>query len=63
MTDTCPNCLHPAVEPASSRTDGPQHVDRYRCPRCTHGWITRRDTAAYGDQDRSTHTAPAEEAS
>jgi transposase-like protein len=51
VTDTCPNCQQADVEPAASRTDGTQLTDRYRCPRCGHGWITRRDTAAYQGYD------------
>lgn len=50
-TDTCPNCLHPAVPPATTRCDGHQRTDRYRCPHCRHTWITRRDTAAYRDHE------------
>jgi transposase-like protein len=49
MTDTCPNCLTPAVPPATTRCDSEQRTDRYRCPRCRHTWVTRRDLVAYRD--------------
>ncbi len=49
MTDACPECCAGPNEPIVSRADGEQLTDTYRCPRCGHTWITRRNAAAYQD--------------
>lgn len=47
MTDTCPRCQRPVVEPADTRRRGDRVVHGYQCPRCRHTWTTTRDLTAY----------------
>lgn len=51
MTDTCPACQHPGVQPATSRQNGAAATHGYRCARCGHTWTTTRDLNAYPDHD------------
>ncbi|MFE3583730.1 hypothetical protein [Streptomyces vinaceus] len=52
LTDSCPNCLEPAIEPVAERHRGPHVVHGYRCPRCRHQWATARLIAAYRNTTR-----------
>lgn len=47
MTDSCPRCLRPAVEPTATRRRADRIAHGYRCPRCGHTWATARDLTAY----------------
>lgn len=47
MTDSCPNCLEPAIEPALERRRGQRTRHGYECPRCRQQWITERIDSAY----------------
>jgi transposase-like protein len=42
MTDSCPNCCHRGIDPASETSSGQQITSRYRCPNCGHTWTTNR---------------------
>ncbi|MFI8448204.1 hypothetical protein [Streptomyces erythrochromogenes] len=50
MTDTCPTCLKPGIEPALERRRGNRTRHGYQCPRCSQQWITERLDAAYDDR-------------
>lgn len=59
MTDTCPACLRPDVEPAVDAEDYDGNPrSSYRCPRCGWTWFTQRTGepardrfATYADHD------------
>jgi transposase-like protein len=55
VTDTCPACQRPAVEPSAARRRGDRVVHGYQCPRCRHTWTTTRDLTAYR---RHLHAVP-----
>lgn len=41
LTDNCPECLAPDVDPCSARPDGDAVRAEYECPR-GHRWYTSR---------------------
>lgn len=49
MPDSCPECVHRDVQPASESRNGDRITHGYRCPACKHRWSTARHLPAYSE--------------